>query len=266
MSISELRRFLKLPAQASLRRHLHIEEDEEAVLDEDEPLVTSQRVANNLARQSIQQLVLASAGGNVDDAAQGVARSLRRRLCRRRLCSRVPEEAFGEIDQAALRNDLSERIHGVGGIEGFLRDSAGMAFCGPVLLGESLTPLGDGYASPRCALRPDHELPADAAREIRLSGSVQFAWHAPGRFEILNITGVKELDGRTICEPMFEPLLLYLALLAGSRAERGRHHLAKLARPAANSFSMSAIAAACRRGTIHPAPSRRPRRCTISPT
>jgi exonuclease V gamma subunit len=219
VSIAELRRFLRLPAQASLRRHLQVDDDEEPVLDEDEPLVTSQRVANSLARQTIQQLVLATAQGNVDDAIRSWPARFAAAYDDARLCSRVPEEAFGEIDQAALRHDLSERIHGTGGIEGFLRDHANMAFCGPVLLGDSLTPIGARLRFPALRLRPDQELPA-GAREVRLSGSVPFAWHAPGRFEILSVTNIKEMDGRIVCEPMFEPLLLYFALLSGSEPNR----------------------------------------------
>ena len=224
VSIIELRRFLKLPAQASLRRHLHIEEDE-AVLDEDEPLVTSQRVANNLARQSLQQLVLASAGASVDDALKAWPARFADAYADARLCSRVPEEAFGEIDQAAMRNDLSERIHGPGGIEGFLREHAAMTFCGPVLLGESLTPIGAKLRFPALRLRPGHELPADAAQAVRISGSVPFAW--PLRRFSSQHHRLQGLDGR-VCEPMFEPLLLYLALLLAAN-ERRRHRRAELA-------------------------------------
>jgi hypothetical protein len=202
--------------QASLRRHLYVEQDEAQTLEDDEPLVTPQRLANSLATQTIQHLVLAAALGNIDEALAAWPAHFGQTYADARLCSRVPEEAFGEIDEAALLSDLRERINGQGQIETFLREHAGMAFCGPVLLGESLTPLGAKLRFPALRLRPGHELPADARQEIRLAGSTPFAWQARGRFEILIVTNISEIDGRTVCEPMFEPMLLYLALLAGS--------------------------------------------------
>ncbi len=216
VSIGELRRFLRLPAQAALRRHLHIEEDEEPTLEDDEPLVTSQKVANALARQTIQHLVRAAAKGDIDQALSAWPDRFARVYADARLCSRVPEEAFGEIDQAALLSDLRERINGQGGIEGFLREHAGMTCCGPVLLGESLTPLGAKLRFPALRLRPDHELPADATQEIRIVGSTPFAWEGRKSFEILIVTNIKEIDGRSLSDAMFEPMLLYLALLAGN--------------------------------------------------
>ena len=111
---------------------------------------------------------------------------------------------------------MRARINGPGQIEAFLRDHAGMTFCGPLLLGESLTPLGAKLHFPALRLRPGHELGADACQETRIVGSTPFAWHARGRFEVLLLTNIKEIDGRSVCETMFEPMLLYLALLAGS--------------------------------------------------
>ncbi len=216
VTIGELRRFLRLPAQASLRRHLHIDDDDEQLLEEDEPLVTPQRIAIGLARQIIQRLVLDAVQGNIDGALIAWPERFGQAYADARLCSRVPEEAFGEIDQAALLSDLRERIHGQGQIEAFLREHARMTFCGPVLLGESLTPLGAKLHFPALRLRPGYELSADADREIRIAGSTPFAWHARGRFEVLIVTNIKEIDGRSLCEAMFEPFLLYLALLAGA--------------------------------------------------
>jgi exodeoxyribonuclease V gamma subunit len=216
VSIGELRRFLRLPAQASLRRHLHIEEDDEYALEDDEPLVTPQRVANGLARQTIQRLVLDAAQSNIDVALKAWPERFNQAYADLRLCSRVPEEAFGEIDQAALLSEMRDRIDGKGQIEAFLREHASMAFCGPMLLGESLTPLGAKLHFPALRLRAGHELSADAESEIRIVGSTPFAWHARGVFEILVVTNIKEIDGRSLCEAMFEPMLIYLALLAGS--------------------------------------------------
>jgi hypothetical protein len=161
-------------------------------------------------------LVLAAAQGNVQQALAAWQERFSATYADSRLRSRVPEEAFGEIDQAALLRDLQDRIHGQGQIEAFLREHAGMTFCGPLLLGESLTPLGAKLPFPALCLRPGHELPADAPREIRIVGSTNFAWQAPGRFEILIVTNISEINGRGVSISMIEPALLFLALLASA--------------------------------------------------
>jgi exonuclease V gamma subunit len=216
VTLSELKRYLHLPAHASLRRHLRVEEEDERTLEDEEPLVTTQQAAGALVRQSIQQLVLASARGDVQQALTDWQERFAATYADSRLRSLVPEEAFGEIDQAALLRDLQERIHGQGQIEAFLRDHAGSTFCGPVLLGESLTPLGPKLRFPALAFRPGHELPADAPQEIRLVGWTPFAWHSPGRFEVLIVTNSKDIDGKEISLSMIEPALLALALLANA--------------------------------------------------
>lgn len=215
VALAELRRFLRLPAHASLRRHLRIEEDEEQALDDHEPLVTPQEVANRLARDAISRLVREAGEGRLEQALADWPARFAQAYADARLCSQVPEAAFGDIDQAALANDLHERIHGQGNIAEFLRAHAGMEFCGPLLLGESLTPLRPKLRFPALRLRAGQELDADGPAEIRLSGWTHFAWQARGRFEILVVTNSKEIDGRYVCEAMFEPMLLYFALLAG---------------------------------------------------
>ena len=211
VSLSELRRFLQLPADASLKRHLRVEEDDEQTLEDDEPLVTTQQAANALVRQTIQQLVLATAKGNVEQALTAWQDRFTATYADARLRSRVPEEAFGEIDQAAIVRDLEERIHGQGRIEAFLRERAGLTFCGPVLLGESLTPLGAKLRFPALTIRLGEML-----REIRIVGFTPFAWDDANRFEVLVITNFEKIDGRELSQPLFEPTLLYLALLASA--------------------------------------------------
>ncbi|MBI1831811.1 MAG: exodeoxyribonuclease V subunit gamma, partial [Planctomycetes bacterium] len=188
--LSELKRFLQLPASASLKRHLGIDEDGERTLDDDEPLVTTDFAAAALIRQAIRQLVESASTGGVEPALAAWRDRFADLYADSRLRSRVPEEAFGEIDRAAILADLQERIHGQGQIEAFLREHADMKYCGPVLMGENLTPLGARLRLPALTLRPGQELAADA-RAIRLSGSTPFAWHAPGRFEILIVSNGK---------------------------------------------------------------------------
>jgi exonuclease V gamma subunit len=216
VTVSELRRFLVMPAQASLRRHLRLEEEDEQTVEDDEPLVTTQQAGGALVRQTLQRLVGAAARTGVQPALAGWQDGFANAYADAQLRSRVPEDAFGEIDKAAILHDLQERIHGAGLIEAFLRSHAGMTPCGPVLLGASRMPLGARVRFPALRLRPGHELPDGAGPEIRIVGSTNFAWQAPGRFEMLIVTSAKEFDGRELHTSMLEPMLFYLALLANS--------------------------------------------------
>ena len=216
VSLYELRRFLQFPAHGSLRRHLRVEEEEEQTLEDEEPLVTPQLAGYALIRQTIQQLILSASQGDMQQALANWQERFAETYADSRLRCQVPEEAFGAIDQAALLRDLQERIHGQGQIASFLQRHADMTFCGPVLLGESLTPLGARLRFPALRLRPGHELPAETPQEIRLVGWTPFAWQSPNRFEILVVTNSKEIDGREIAVAMIEPALFHLAMLANA--------------------------------------------------
>lgn len=224
--LSELKRFLELPAEASLRRHLSVGEEWDRAIDEDEPLVTGESTANAMIRHAIEQLVTQAATGEVEQALATWRDRFVDSYAESRLRSIVPEEAFGEIDRDAIVSDLHERIHGTGQLEQFLREKATQAYCGPVLLGESLTPLGARLRFTALTLRCGHELP-DGARPIRISGSMPFAWHAPGRFEILVVNNVKEINLHELHYALLEPALFHLAILAngeyhdnGARGDR----------------------------------------------
>jgi exonuclease V gamma subunit len=221
VSLHELKRFLELPAEASLRRHLHIDEDDTPALEDQEPVVASGQAAQKLIRESLQQLVSAAAKENVEQALASWQERFTQAHADARLRSRVPEDAFGEIDQASIRGELHERIHGQGGLEAFLREHADMSFCGPVLLGNSTAPLGARWRFPALRLRPGHELP-DAAQEIRITGWTVNAWFAPDRFDVLILTNSsKTTDGRKIVLPMIEPALLHMAMIANATPNAG---------------------------------------------
>src|ERR1051325_3571285 len=90
-----------------------------------------------------------------------------------------------------------------------------MTFCGPVLIGESITPLGARLRFPALSFK-------DAAGAVRVVGSVPLAWHAKDRFETLIVTNAKDVDAREVTWALFEPMLFYLAMLAGTAAELGQ--------------------------------------------
>jgi exodeoxyribonuclease V gamma subunit len=208
VAVSELRRFLEDPAAAVLRRHLRIEDIEEPAVEEGEPLVSSNLMGRQLVRQTLQHVVRRAVAGDTESALAQWSERFRAVFADSQLRSLVPEDAFGEIDEASLRSELQERIHGQGGLEGFLRERATWLACGPTLLGESVTPVGARMRFP--ALR----LAMPQGPEVRLVGSTPFAWCSTNTFEVLVITTSASVKGKNICRPMLEPLLLFLALLA----------------------------------------------------
>ncbi len=214
VTLYELQRFLRFPAQESMRRHLHVSDDDEQSAEEDEPLVTPSDAAFRLLRQTLQQLVMQAGVQGADHALATWQDRFAATYTDSRLRSQVPEEAFGEIDQAALQRDLTERIQGQGQLEAFLRQQAPLTFCGPVLLGESSVPLGARLRFPALRLRPGRELPAVAPQEIRVVGSTNFAWHSERVWQVLVVSQSKKIDAREVAPAMFEPVLLYLAMLA----------------------------------------------------
>ncbi len=209
VSLSELKRFLQLPAQEALRRHLRVDEEEEPELEDDEPLVTPPEPGNFMIRQTLQYLVRRACQGQLDEALAGWTDHFRQVYADARLRSRVPEDAFGEIDQDSLRRDLSERIQASGRLEEFLRERAGLTVCGPLLIGESVIPIGARYRFPALCLEGE-------GRTIRVVGSTPFAWCGERRFEILLITNAKGMKPAEVSPYLFEPVLLYLTLLANT--------------------------------------------------
>ena len=220
MTLSELRRFLYLPAAAS---SASAKKQTNKASDDDEPLVTW-LAANTLVRQTVQQIILSAAQTNVDAALADWPDRFARAYADERLRSRAPEDAFGEIDQSALKHDLHERIHGQGGIEAFVREHAGTTFCGPVLLGSAMTPLDARLRFPGL----DFAL-ADTL-QARLVGWTHLAWHSPQRFEIMIVSNAGKMEGDKIHPALIEPALLHLALFGKHRTERRRHHRPVLAR------------------------------------
>lgn len=207
--LGELRRFLILPAEAALRRHLRINDDDEPASEEVEPLVTSQAVARHFETLAIRELIHASIERGVDAAVADWKMRFTENYAEACLRSQVPEDAFGEIDREVLSENLRERIQGRGQVESFLREHESCSFCGPVLLGESLTPLGARLRFP--ALKMELE-----GAQVRIVGWTEFVWSSADRVEVLVLTNSEPKNPEVISRPMLEPALLYLALLANA--------------------------------------------------
>jgi hypothetical protein len=157
--------------------------------------------------RSLRRAVDPTAGESLDEWRQWFAEFYDDWRCH----GRTPDGAFARVDRARLEASLHDRIAGPRGLAQFVRERAAMQFCGPVLLGESVTPIGARQSFPALAL-PDR---------VRLVGSEAFAWRSAEALDVLVLTssGDKKVPDDALSVPMLEPLLVYLALLAGTEEQ-----------------------------------------------
>ncbi len=230
LSTRELRNYLENPALAALSRHLRLmdeEEDSAALEQDDEPFVSSSKTVIRISQQVMQAFLR---DGLRDSVTQALARwpeRFEQIYQDESLRCQTPEGEYGDIDRQGLFRELEERIND--SLAEFLRNRSADTFAGPILLGESWTPVGAqrrfpalsvplGTPSPPPPLpfrgegssRPGEKSPPSA----RLTGSWSLVWRDAERFEILALTNSKSWDSGALTYHFFEPLLFYLALLA----------------------------------------------------
>ena len=153
-----------------------------------EPLVTPKQVANAIWSAN-RFSICARRGGQAGVQRRcRLAGAIRANLRRSRSVFAGPGEAFGEIDQAAP----SPRFAGTHSRPGADRGIPARArrpcrFAARSLLGESLTPLGAKLRFPALRLRPVARVARRRrARNPPRPAGRHFAWHSPGRFDILD--------------------------------------------------------------------------------
>lgn len=215
VTFAELRRFLRCPAEAGLKRHLHLWEDDEAETEENEPFYTVPPHDYRLVQRALGAFVAQAARAPVEQVLAAWPQEFAD-LCQEwRLRGRLPEGAFGEVDQALLTQRLRRRLTGSGGLARYLRDRAHAEFCGPLLVGDSPTPIGPRRRFPALSLA----LPGDTA--ARLVGSCPLVWRTAATLEILVLTNSegKGGAGTELSRWLLEPLLFFLALRAGTPAD-----------------------------------------------
>jgi exonuclease V gamma subunit len=225
LSIRDLRAFLWCPAEASLKRHLRIEHDEEIEPEDFEPLVTPWSAGNRLTARVLRYVAEQAGQGRLQQALQQWPARFEALHEEERLRCQGPEAEFGAVDAAALRQEISDRLLGEAGVADFLRGRMGQTFCGPILLGESLTPVGARLHWPALTLT----LSASAATTARIVGGAALAWHDDTALDILVLTSKGEFDNEHLQYALLEPVLLYLALLANEAAAAPLPDIAKRA-------------------------------------
>jgi exodeoxyribonuclease V gamma subunit len=215
--LSELRRFLRCPAEAALRRHLDLNDEEETEAQDDEPFYTAGLAGSRLTQRFLQRFVRGSIEHGAD-AALRVWRDWFSQLYEDgRLRGRAPDGAFAQVDRARIEESLRDRIEGPRGLAPFLQERAGLSACGPVLLGESSLPIGARSTFPALALAPAQGASVSLPASVRLVGSQAFVWRTPEALELLVPTpSKKKITAGTLSSAVLEPLLFYLALKAGT--------------------------------------------------
>lgn len=223
ISLRELARFLRCPADAALRRHLHLVEDDAIDPEDDEPFLTTALRAACLIRQSLSGFIARATKNGVAQALEEWPRRFDELFEEGRLRCQAPDGAFGEIDHQALARELANRIGGDAGLADFLQRHQSIPLVGPLLIGESFAPINARERFP--ALRipfSDGGATLFQPAEARLVGTLPLAWRSDDALETLVVSGGgKEISPSELCRFMLEPWLFYVALRAGAEALPG---------------------------------------------
>ena len=216
ITIGELKRFLLSPADACLKKILKLEDEKDIEFEDDEPFWTDALGEHQMVTETLERFVRRAIREGVAAARAAWQPELARRYADWCLRSKAPEGAFAQVDRAGLEAALEERINTAGGIADFLERRAADSFSGPILIGESLTPVGARWHFPALTLEIGPNLYGPA--EIRLVGSCRLAWRTRKAFEVLVLTN-KKPDKKhlqtEISKYLLEPVLFWLALRTG---------------------------------------------------
>jgi exonuclease V gamma subunit len=207
VSIRELVRFLRCPAEAALRRHLRLNDEDEPERTDDEPFYVSGLATYRLIGKAQERFLhraisegLDAALGSWKDDFTALHDEWRRRCL-------APEGAFGDADRLRFLADIEPRIVG---LADFLRQQVHREFIGPVQIGPPSTPVGARTILPELALETSRG-------PVRLVGTHGHVWLDDHSLVLLAVhTGAaRTLRPDGLCRPLLAPLLFGLALRAG---------------------------------------------------
>ena len=218
--LRHLQEFLENPAAAALKYRLRFNPDDAEDPPDHEPFVTPQRFANRMMRQLQEELVRRSETEPIAKLLHEWPDLFHTRYREWMLCSRLPEHAFADVDEHVLLEELTDRIEGGGGLAKFLERQATKPAIGPILIGESLTPVG---ARRQC--------PALDIGGVRVVGNLNFAWQTEDSLELLVTYGAKVDNFGRLDRALLGPMLSLLAMTAADPSlDRSRFTL-HVARP-----------------------------------
>jgi hypothetical protein len=211
--LARLKEFLHCPAEAALKRHLGLFDEEEIEPADAEPVYTDYLVESQLMKLAQKRFIAASLATSVETAHKNWRQQFRQLYEEWRLRGRTPDGAFGQVNRARFEQQLQETLEGPTGLVAFLQARNDAAFCGPVLLGESSMPI-----KPRCRL-PSLTLATGNSEsmpscQVSLTGALPLVWRSPIAIDVLVLTNKKEdkVPPDQLSAPLLEPALFYLAL------------------------------------------------------
>jgi exonuclease V gamma subunit len=209
VTLRELVSFLRCPAEAALRRHLRLQDEEQPEARDDELFYIDRWGGYRLLREAQERFVRRATREGVDVALDCWKADFTAQHKEWQLRCRAPEGAFGDADRARFLADLQQRIE-TAGLAEFLRQQADRQFIGPVRIGPSFAPVGATTILPALKLETSRGA-------VELVGTEAMAWADDKAIALLTIhTGSwKKVKPNELCRPMLAPLLFGLALRAG---------------------------------------------------
>ena len=221
VSLRELKDFLLSPIEAALKRHLGLEDDdEEAEETDEEPFFPEFFVEYRLVVRNLERFVKRAATSGMDTALQEWRPALRQMYDEWRLRGHLPDAAFGEADLMCCERKIHERIHGANGLASFSRARLDDQFCGPILIGETLSPVGARLRFPALRLGLANQKDGSSPAELRLVGYHSHVWRSRSAVEMLVITNSMD-PKKEINKHLLIPFLLYAALRVGTEKGPG---------------------------------------------
>ncbi|HZU35516.1 MAG TPA: exodeoxyribonuclease V subunit gamma, partial [Gemmataceae bacterium] len=219
VTLAELARFLRCPAEAALRRHLRLRVDDESEPADQEPFYTAFPNNYRLVQTMLERFIGWALTGSVEEALGQWRPRLAALHEEWRLRGRVPEDAFALADVARFEDILRDRLEGQRGLAAYLRERPGRTFCGPVLLGTNSAPVGARRRFPALCL----PLPGSSVPEARVVGNLPYVWYGAEAVDVLVLSRKhRSKDShKQLSSPLLEPLLCLLALRAGSEGAAG---------------------------------------------
>jgi exodeoxyribonuclease V gamma subunit len=218
VTLSELRGFLRCPAEAALKRHLHLVDEDQVELTDDEPFYTGFPYNYRLVTETLNRFVDQAVHTSVDEALQDWRPAFRALHQEWRLRGRAPEDAFAEVDLDAFEETLENRFENPGALASFLRARAGAELHGPMLLGESFVPIEARRRFPALQLRLGNDDISPLLLKARLVGMLPRIWSSADALDILVVsnTSSKKVPENHLSALLLEPVLFVLAMKAGT--------------------------------------------------
>lgn len=222
VALSELGGFLRCPAEAALKRHLRLSDDEDVEPADDEPFYTAFPQDHRLLSATLNRFVGRAIQEGVDQALADWQARFAGLHDEWRLRGRVPEGAFATVDRARFVHILKERIEAPEqGLAHLLRELEKSAFCGPVLVGESLTPVGARQRFPALKLPLADGGTNGTPPVVRLVGTLPLVWKCAEAVDVLILTNRsrEKVPADHLGVPLLEPALFLLILKAGAEPD-----------------------------------------------